>query len=415
MGRNMGTRQLCRLTAKSLTANRAAGLLADGGGLYLQVAPSGSRTWIFRFRSPVTRKTRDMGLGPLHSVGLAEARRLASVQRSAVLSGLDPIQARDEQNKRRAVEAARSVTFSQCAASYIASHRAGWKNAKHADQWANTLATYAEPVIGALPVQDVDTALVLRILEPIWTAKPETASRLRGRIECVLSWAKARGLRAGENPAGWRGHLDQLLPSLAKKSRVQHHAALPFTEIAGFVAKLRAIPGTVARALEFTLLTAARTNEVINARRDEFDLATATWTIPGARMKAGKEHRVPLSPRAMEIIGNQCEHGGTFVFSGAREGKPISNMAMLELLRRMEIPVTVHGFRSTFRDWAAERTAFPHEVCEMALAHTIGNAAEAAYRRGDLFEKRRKLMEAWEGFVGTPYAVASVIALKQAA
>ncbi len=239
--------------------------------------------------------------------------------------------------------------------------------------------------------------------------------RLRGRIECILSWAKARGLRAGENPAAWRGHLDQLLPGLSKKSRVQHHAALPFAKIADFIATLREMPGTVARALEFTILTAARTNETISARPEEFDLAGATWTIPGVRMKAAKEHRVPLSPRALEIVREQLMQREAFVFNGERAGKSISNMAMLELLRRLAIPATVHGFRSTFRDWAAERTGFSHEVCEMALAHTIGNAAEAAYRRGDLFDKRRKLMEAWAEFVDLPRIDNTVIAFKPAA
>lgn len=415
MGRSMGTRQLNRLSAKTVVFKKRPGLYCDGGGLYLQVTPSGGKTWIFRFRSPLTLKLRDMGLGPLHSIGLPEAREKAAAQRTALLDGLDPIEAREVENRRKALEEAKAVTFTHCAASYVESHKAGWRNPKHAEQWTNTLEIYAEPVIGPLPIQDVDTGLVLKILEPIWSKKPETASRLRGRIENILDWAKARGYRSGENPARWRGHLNQLLPALAKKSRVIHHEAMPFSEVYGFVAKLRASSGASARCLEFTILTAARTSEAINARPQEIDLAAATWTIPASRMKALKEHRVPLSPRAIEIVQELMDLKGEYLFSGPRTGKPLSNMAMLNLLDRMNVHVTVHGFRSTFRDWAAERTAFPHEVCEMALAHTIQNAAEAAYRRGDLFEKRGKLMEAWADFVNTPRQEGAVIPMRYAA
>lgn len=313
------------------------------------------------------------------------------------------------------LEAAKAITFSQCAASYIESHRPGWRNEKHGDQWDSTIEAYCNPVIGPLPVQEVDTGLVLKILRPIWAKKPETASRLRGRMENILDWAKVSGHRSGENPARWRGHLAQLLPALAKKSRVVHHKAMPFTEVSGFVAKLREVPGVVSKCLEFTILTATRTSEAINARSEEFDLNTATWTIPASRMKAQKEHRVPLSPRAVEIARVLMEPGNAYLFINANKVKPVSNMAMLSLLDRMEIKVTVHGFRSTFRDWAAERTAFPHEVCEMALAHTISNAAEAAYRRGDLFEKRRKLMEGWASFINTPRIESAVIPMRNAA
>jgi integrase len=411
----MGTRQLNRLTARTVASNNKPGLYCDGGGLYLQVAALGSKAWIFRFRSPTTRRLRDMGLGPLHSVGLPEARAKASVQRAALLSGLDPISARDEETRRKAVEAAKAVTFAQCAASYIESHRAGWRNAKHVDQWTNTLETYAGPVIGHLPVQDVDIGLVLKILEPIWSSKPETASRLRGRVENILDWAKARGCRSGENPARWKGHLNQLLPTLSKKHRVIHHKAMPFPDVGAFVLRLREQSFISARCLEFTVLTATRTNEAIKATPEEFDLANSTWTIPASRMKAKKEHRVPLSPRATEIVKEMLTYGHVYVFPSPRNGQSLSNMAMLNLLERMDVPVTVHGFRSSFRDWAAEHTSFAHEVCEAALAHTISNAAEAAYRRGDLFEKRRKLMDAWADFINAPPVAGAVIPIRFAA
>ena len=411
----MGTRQLNRLSAKTVTLKKQPGLYCDGGGLYLQVTSSASKTWIFRFRSPHTQKLRDMGLGPLHSVGLPEARDKAAAQRTALLNGLDPIEAREQESHRKAVEAAKAVTFSQCAASYIEAHRPRWRNEKHCYQWQQTIKSYCEPVIGSLPVQNVDTGSVLKVLEPIWVSKAETANRLRGRIESVLDWAKVRGYRSGENPARWKGHLNQLLPTLSRKDRVTHYRALPFSDVAGLILKLRALPSAAARCLEFTILTAARTNEAIKARPEEFDLPNATWTIPSSRMKAKREHRVPLSPRAVEIVRGYLNLKNEYLFPGAHSGKAISNMTMLHMLQRMGLDVTVHGFRSSFRDWASERTGFPHEVCEMALAHTISNAAEAAYRRGDLFEKRRKLMEAWADFIDTPALQGVVIPMKQAA
>ena len=345
MGQDMGKRQLNRLSAKAIASKNKPGLCCDGGGLYLQVASSGSKSWIFRYRSRHTGKLRDMGLGPLHSVTLAQAREKAAGLRSALAAGVDPIHAREEESRRKAVDAARALSFAECSQVYIESHKAGWRNAKHADQWTNTLAIYAGPVIGALPVQDVDTGLVLKILEPIWPTKPETASRLRGRIENVLDWAKARGYRSSENPARWKGHLNQLLPGLAKKSRVVHHKAMPFAEVNAFVGRLRELHGVSARCLEFTILTAARTNEAINARIEEFDLDNAIWTVPASRMKAKKEHRVPLSPRAVEIVREQMRVGLDPVFPGSSHGKAVSNMAMLELLRGMKIDATVHGFR----------------------------------------------------------------------
>ena len=278
MGRSMGTRQLNRLSAKTIAFKKHPGLYCDGGGLYLQVTSSGSKTWIFRFRSPLTQKLRDMGLGAIHTVGLPKAREKTAAQRTALLDGLDPIEAREQENRRKSLEAAKAVTFAQCASSYIESHKAGWRNAKHAEQWTKTLEAYADPVVAPLPVQDVDTGLVLKILEPMWASKPETASRLRARIENILDWAKVREYRSGENPARWKGHLNQLLPALAKKSRVTHHKAMPFCEVAGFVTQLRELSGVSPRCLEFTILTVARTSEAINAKPAEFDLANTPWT-----------------------------------------------------------------------------------------------------------------------------------------
>lgn len=388
-------RQLLRLSQKAVVNKNNPGYYPDGGGLYLQVGESGSKSWLFRF--VLGGKERQMGLGPFHTVTLADARASAVECRKLLLAKVDPIEARNAKQAGAAIDAARSITFDECATAYIKAHRAGWKNSKHADQWTNTIATYCGPVFGALPVQGVDTGLVLKALEPIWTAKAETASRLRGRIESVLDWATARGYRAGDNPARLRGHMDNLLPSISKRRRVVHHPALPFDELGEFTAALRAQEGNAARALEFLILTAARTGEVVGAKPLEFDLDAALWTIPGERMKGGKEHRVPLSPRAVAIIRElEKTRRGAYIFPGRKEAATLSNMAMLQLLKRMgRGDLTVHGFRSTFRDWASERTSYPREVCEMALAHAVSDQVEAAYRRGDLFEKRRRLMAEW--------------------
>ncbi len=384
-----------RLSPKAVASKKKPGSHADGGGLYLQVGKSGSKAWLYRFM--LNGRAREMGLGSLQVRTLAEARDEAAKARRLLRDGIDPIEARDAEDKRKALESARSMTFGECAKAYIDAHKAGWKNAKHASQWTNTLETYCGPVFGAQPVQAVDTPLVCRVIEPMWTEKPETASRLRARIERVLDWAMVRGYRDGDNPARWRGHMDKLLPMLKKKNRVTHHAALPFDRVGEFMADLRKQEGFAARALEFVILTATRTSEVTGARWDEFNLSTGVWTIPGERMKAGNEHRVPLSPAAAALIKNMSTiRLNDWVFHGQRIGKPLSNMAMLELLKRMERrDITVHGFRSTFKDWASECTNYPREVTEMALAHTIGDKVEAAYRRGDLFEKRRLLMAEW--------------------
>jgi integrase len=305
------------------------------------------------------------------------------------------------------------MTFDQCRDAYIAAHQAGWRNAKHRSQWVNTLNIYVSPVFGNLAVQAVDVALIMRVLEPIWTAKPETASRLRGRIERVLDWAKARGFRAGENPARWRGHLDQLLPARAKVRNVQHHAALPFGDLPKFMIGLRERGGVAARALEFAILTAARTGEVIGAGWDEIDLGSRTWTVPANRMKGHREHRIPLSDRAVALLEEVKQTGSSeFVFSRPG-GKSLSNMALLMMLRRMKRDdVTAHGFRSSFRTWAAECTGFPREVVEAALAHVTGNKVEAAYQRGDLFDKRRQLMAEWGAYCASADASGSVLPFK---
>jgi integrase len=305
------------------------------------------------------------------------------------------------------------MAFNQCRDAYIAAHRAGWRNAKHAAQWTSTLDAYVTPVFGQLPVGAIDTGLVMKALEPIWSAKTETASRVRGRIEAILDWAKVRGYRGGENPARWRGHLDSLLPARSKVRKVEHHAALPFTEIGAFMAQLREQSSTAARALEFTILTAARTGEVLGARWGEIDLDAAVWTVPPDRMKSAREHRVPLSPAALAVIKNmKTRRENDYVFPGDRRDR-LSGRAMDMLLRRMGREVTVHGFRSSFRDWAAERTNFPREVAEAALAHVVGDKVEAAYQRGDLFDKRRRLMTAWGDYCLKPQASGTVTPLRK--
>jgi integrase len=402
---------MARRRKETLTDNgvraEPEGLRCDGGGLYLRVTRGAdgslNRAWLYRFAS--TGRERWMGLGAYPDVSLKEARELADEGRRLRRQGIDPIDRRREGRAAQAVKAAKQTTFREAADGYMRSHGTGWRNAKHAAQWPSTLKDYVYPSFGDLPVQAVDAALVLKVLEPIWNEKPETASRVRGRIESVLDWAKARGLREGENPARWRGHLDKLLPARSKVRKVKHHAALPFDALPDFMARLKAQEGVAARALAFTILTGARTGEAIGAQWDEIDLAAKVWTIPANRMKAGREHRVPLAPAAIAILEQAAERReNDRVFPGAR-GAGLSNAAFLTTLRRMErSDLTAHGFRSTFRDWAAERTSYPREVAEQALAHTQSNKVEAAYRRSDLFDKRRRLMEAWARFCVTPGA-----------
>lgn len=385
------------LSARKVETAKAPGMFADGNGLYLQVTESGAKTWIFRYTFGGRR--RDMGLGSTAIVPLAEARQKALDARKQVAAGIDPIDAKKAQAAAQALEAAKAVTFRECAEAYIQSMRAGWKNEKHAAQWGSTLATYAYPSIGALPINGIDTGLVMGVLEPLWTTKTETASRVRGRIEAILDYAKVRGYRSGENPARWKGHLDHILPAKGDVAKVEHHASLPYSEMPGFWPKLQVQDGMGARALELAILTATRTGEVLGARWQEIDIEAGTWAIPPGRMKAGAEHRVPLSDSALVLLRKMAAiRQSDLVFPGQTTDRPLSNMAMAMVLRRMKIDATPHGFRSTFRTWVAEQTRFPHEVAEAALAHTIGDKVVAAYQRGDLFEKRRELMVAWANY-----------------
>jgi len=405
-----------KLTARTVATITKPGLVADGGGLYLHVSASGAKSWIFRWSRD--HKSHDMGLGTAgdDDVTLAEARELATDARRRVREGGDPIEDRRAKRTQKMLEAATGMTFRQCAEAYIKAYEAGWKNPKHAAQWPASLGSYAFPIFGSLPIQAVDVGLVMKALEPIWTTKPETASRVRGRIEAVIDWATARGYRQGENPARWRGHLENLLPKKSRVARVEHYPAWAYPEIGRFITELRQQEGIAARALEFTILTAARTGEVIGATWSEMNVAERLWVVPADRMKARREHRVPLSEPAVAILAALRDlRQSEFVFPGQRIGRPLSNMAMLQLLRRMgRDDLTVHGFRAGFTDWAAEHTNFPDEVRQMALAHVVSDKVEAAYRRGDLFAKRRQLAETWARYCTVPLATGEVVALAAA-
>ncbi|CEG09780.1 Putative prophage CPS-53 integrase [Afipia felis] len=405
------TRTINRLSHRKVETLKQSGMYGDGGGLYLQVTEgvdgAPRKSWLFRYS--VDGRERQMGLGPLSDVPLAQARERALAAREIRRAGKDPIAEREAARAEANLLSAKTMSFDDCATAYIAAHRTGWRNVKHASQWTNTIATYCSPVFGKLPVQLVDVGLVMKSIEPLWATKPETAGRVRGRIERILDWAKVRGYRDGENPARWRGHLDHLLPARGKVRRVQHHAALPYVEISAFVTALRKRDAIAARALEFAILTAARTSEVLGAKWSEIDLDARLWVIPADRMKAGREHRVPLADRAIEIIkGMKTSKKSDYIFYGDRRST-LSNMSLLMLLRRMgRNDITIHGFRSTFRDWVAEQTNYPSAVAEMALAHSIGNAVEAAYRRGDMLDKRRSLMAQWENYCTKPATFAGV-------
>jgi integrase len=389
--------KLNRLTARTVATAKTPGLHADGGGLYLRVARGGAKSWVLRFM--IARKAREMGLGGLSKVTLAEARRIAAEHRLQLANKVDPIARRDAAHSVQMLEDAQSMTFNDCAKAYVKAHEAGWRNAKHRQQWTNTLTTYASPVFGSMAVAAVNVGLVMKALEPIWIVKPETAGRVRGRIETVLDWAKVRGFRDGENPARWRGHLSILLPSRSKIRAVKHHAALHYAEIGNFMADLRTREGSAAAALEFLILTAARTGEVIGARKSEVDFAARMWTVPAVRMKGEREHRVPLNKDALAILNRVMHQNGDFLFPGIQIGQGLSNMALLKVLERMgRGGLTAHGFRATFKTWASERTNFPRELVEAALAHVLGDKVEAAYQRGDLLDKRRLLMSAWGEF-----------------
>lgn len=407
-------RAIKRLSARTAATITRPGRHADGAGLYLFVSKSGDtlrRRWVFRY--PWQGRIREMGLGSPHTVSLARARELADAARRELAEGRDPIATREA--ARAAL--AHKPTFGECADALIEAKSAEWRNAKHAAQWQMTLTDYASP-LRKRPVDEIDTEAVLSVLQPIWGKKPETAARLRGRIEAVLDAARAKGHipRNDANPARWRGHLDKLLPKRQHLSR-GHHAAMVYGEVPAFIGKLRERESVAALALEFCILTAARSGEIIGARWAEIDQETAVWTIPAERMKAARAHRVPLCKRALKILETlESARASEFVFPGQREKRPLSNMALEMLIRRMKVDgVTVHGFRSAFRDWAGNETHFPREIAEAALAHVIGDKAEQAYRRSDALQKRRALMDAWAAFV-EPKADdgAAVIAFRQA-
>ncbi|MDO8269018.1 MAG: integrase arm-type DNA-binding domain-containing protein [Moraxellaceae bacterium] len=410
------------LSALAVSKLKEEGRYAVGGvdGLQLNIIGQ-SRVWILRvvvgYRTNASGKSvahrRDIGLGSYPAVSLAEAREAAREYRKKIRSGIDPVQDRQTVKAKIQLEAAKSKTFKECAEAYIQANRAGWKNEKHIQQWENTLATYAYPQIGGLPVSEIDTGMVLGVLQqqvtvagkplPLWLGRTETASRLRGRLESILDWAAFRKFRSGENPARWKGHLEHELPAKNKVQRVEHHAALPYSQIPVFMRELQQRPGISSRALEFAILTAARSGEVRGATWSEIDLANALWTVPATRMKAGKEHRVPLSPEALDLLRSlPREEGNEYVFIGAR-GAMLSDMSLTAVLRRMgHGGLTQHGFRSTFRDWAGETTNYPREVCEHALAHRLADGVEAAYQRGDLLKKRSQLMNDWARYCRGP-------------
>ena len=408
-----------RITATFAKKTKRPGKYPDGGNLYLQVSESTrkngrkaiTKSWLFRY----SRFGKDtwLGLGPFPDVMLSEARDLATAERKKKRQGIDPLT--DRQARRRAARSAHDnmLTFAECADQYVDSQAPGWSNPKHVAQWRSTLTNLAGPVIGHLPVDQVDTPLVLRCLEPIWTTKTETASRLRGRIESVLDWSTVRGYRKGENPARWRGHLDKLLPRPTKVATIKHHAALPFIEAGQFMQQLRKDTGIASRALEFLILTAARTNEVILAQWSEINLTAKVWVVPAEHMKSKRAHRVPLSAAAMAALKAVKGIDSTYVFPGLKRHSHLSNAAMLQVLKRLDrADITVHGFRSTFRDWCAESTNYPAHVAEMALAHALRDKTEAAYRRGDLFEKRARLMTDWARFCSKPKVPAAVIPIR---
>jgi integrase len=392
------SRAINKLSAKQVNSLSEPGYYGDGNGLWLQISKYGTKSWVYRYS--LDKKSHEMGLGSISDLSLAQARLVSKRHRDEVRDGIDPIQARKRSRLNNIQAAAGLKTFDECSKSLIEAKQSGWKNTKHRQQWENTLSQYASPILGNLPVSDIDTALVVRVLEPIWGQKTETARRLRSRIEQVLDWATTRGYRSAPNPARWKGHLDTLLASPSSITKPEHHNALPYSEVGSLINKLRANAGISAKALEFTILTAARTNEVIHATWGEIDLEKALWTIPAQRMKAGKEHVVPLSEHVIALLRqlNEISQSG-YIFPGSKAGLPISNMTMIKLLKRIQGKhQTVHGLRSTFRDWAGETTAYPREVIEHALAHQLKDKAEAAYQRGTLLAKRRRLMDDWAKF-----------------
>jgi integrase len=407
--------KLGKLTATKVEKTKQAGMYGDGGGLWLQVRARHVKSWIFRYT--FNGKARVMGLGSASTVSLARAREDAAHCRLLVHEGKNPLVERDAQRAKGKRAAANSITFKECTAGYLAAHRTAWRSEKHATQWESSVASYAYPILGPLPVADIDVGLIMRVLGPLWSRAPETASRVRGRIESVLDWATAQNYRQGDNPARWKGNIAHLLPKRSKAAPVQHHPALAYREMGQFMAELRQQSNIIAPALEFLILTATRMGETRGARWAEIDWDERLWTIPSGRTKGHREHRVPLSEAAMAVLERQRTRAqGDFVFPGLKPGTPLSGSAMGWLMaeRMNRRDITVHGFRSAFRDWAAEQTAFPREVAEMALGHAVGNQVEAAYRRGDLREKRRKLMEAWAAYCAAPVKGGKVVQMRRA-
>lgn len=404
-----------RLTAQQVARLVEPGRYPDGGGLYLQVRNETSRGWFYHYS--LNKRSREMPLGSLRSVSLKDARDKMAECRKLRDQGVDPLEQRRADQAAKAAAAAlataKAITFKECAETYIAGKEKGWKNAKHAAQWSSTLLAYAYPVIGTVSVADVDDGLILRIIEPIWLSKTETAKRLRGRLEKILGWAGKRGYRSGLNPARWAGHLEHDLASPSKVAKVKHHAAISHKEVPAFMGGLRDMTSVSARALEFTILTAARTGETIGAEWSEFDLSEKMWNVPGIRMKGGVDHRVPLSERAVEVLAGMPQ-SGKYVFPGGKEGSPLSNMAMLELLRGVRKGMTVHGFRSSFMDWGHDMTGYPKELMDIALAHKVSDKVEAAYRRSDMIEKRRRLMQAWADYCAAKSVTADVLTINRA-
>ncbi len=397
------------LTVKGIRKLTEAGRYGDGGGLYLQVTESGGRSWIFRYQ--VRGRERAMGLGPLRDFDRDQARDRARKARQQLRDGIDPVDAQKAERDARALAAARNLTFKDAAQQYFDGHERKWSNATHRKQFMASLSVYAFPILGKMPVAMIDTALVLRVLQPIWKDKAVTANRVRNRIESVLGWATASGFRTGDNPARWRGHLKEVLPPHGKIAKVEHHKALPYRDMPAFMAALTGRKGVDAKALEFLILTAARTGEVINAKWSEIDFEAKLWTVPAERIKGRKEHRVPLTERAIEIL-RALPTEADYVFIGASKGSRIGKVAMAKVLAAIRPDVVVHGFRSCFRDWAGETTAFPADICEAALAHSLGSKTQVAYQRGDLLEKRRQLMKAWAAFCYSPTREASVTPIR---
>jgi integrase len=392
------------------------GSYPDGEGLYLQVRTSGAKDWFYRYE--VDGKGRKRGLGSYPTISLEQARDDALECRQLRQQGIDPVDYAKAQRQKEALDEAKSFTFKECALAYINSHQQGWKNRKHESQWRNTLDTYAYPTIGDIGVQDIDIGLVLDVLEPIWYEKTETASRVRQRIENILDWATVKQYRSGDNPALWRGRLDKLLPKRVKVQKPVHFPAMDYRELPGYFQALRKRDSVATRALAFTILTAARNGEARAVTSDELDLKGKVWTIPDNRMKADREHRVPLSAEALKIIKEMepfKRHTDHFIFPGQAHAKPISEASLLKIVKQQDKTLTVHGFRSTFRDWCAEQTSFPREVAEAALAHSIRDKTEAAYQRGDLFEKRRQLMDQWMQYCLKGKGKAKVVPIRKKA